>query len=412
MKVLNVITRLNIGGAAQHAILLTKSLNRQEWTSVLVTGKVDPHEGDMTERAYAEHLDPIVISTLRNGSGVVADAISFVRLYRLFRRQQPTIVHLHLLKARLLGGIAARLAGVPIITETFHGTLFAGYFHPTVSRALVWLERMLARQMSAVIAVSDEVARDVIRMKVAEPNKVRVIPLGLELDRLREATSGRGRLRAELSLPDHTLLVGTVGRLVPIKGIDHFISAMARLALIVPQAQFVIVGDGSERSRLEDQVAKAGLLGRVAFTGWRGNVETIYPDLDVVVLASLNEGTPVSLIEAMAAGCPVVATRVGGVPDVVEHEVTGLLVPPRDPEALADAVLRLLRNPDERRRMGTAARARVYPRFAAARLAADMEALYRELLARKNLQRHQRGRPPLAPAQIALASEPPKRASL
>ncbi len=399
IRVLNVITRLNIGGAAQHVILLTKCLNGQEWASTLVTGQVDPHEGDMTELAYAEHLDPIVLSTLRNGAGPVADVISFVRLYRLFRRERPTVVHLHLLKARFLGGIAARLAGVPLITETFHGTLFADYFHPIVARVLIGLERLLARQMSAVIAVSDEVAHEVIRVKVAGPDKVRVIPLGLDLDRFVEAAHRRGILRTELGLSDHAPLVGTVGRLVPIKGVRDFITAVARLVHAVPEAHFVIIGDGSERSRLEDQVTKAGLRSRVSFLGWRRDLERIYPDLDVVVLASLHEGTPVSLIEAMAAGRPVVATRVGGVPDVVQNDVTGLLIPSRNPEALANAVLRLLTNMNERRRMGMTAQARVYPRFTASRLAVDMEALYRELLAQKNLTSPQVARPPVDLAQ-------------
>ncbi len=385
VKVLRVITRLNIGGPAQHAILLTKHLNGQQWASTLVTGQIDRQEGDMIDLAYAKGLEPLVITTLRNGAGPAADLISLVRLYRLFRRERPAIVHLHLFKARLLGGIAARLAGVPLVAETFHGTLFSGYYRPIVSRLLVAVERLLARLMNAVIAVSDEVASEIHGLNVADPEKVHVIPLGLDLDRFAQAAETSRILHEELGVSHRTLLVGTVGRLVPIKGLRYFIAAAAQVSRLVPEVRFVIIGDGPERAALERQVSQEGLDDRVFFLGWRRDVQRLYPDLDVVVLASLHEGTPVAIIEAMAAGRSVVATRVGGVPDVVQDGVTGLLVPPEDPGAIGDAVVRLLRSPDERRRLGLEARRHVHPRFTATRLAADMDALYNRMLGRTDL---------------------------
>ncbi len=374
VKVFCVITRLNIGGSAQHVILVAHHLNGPRWACSLVTGRVDAHEGDMMDLAYVRRVEPVVISTLRNGAGPTADLASLFRLYRLFRRERPAIVDLHLFKARLLGGIAARLAGVPVVVETFHGTQFAGYYRPVASWVLLWIERLLARLMDAVVVVSDEVGRELIRQKVIHPRKVHVIPLGLELNRFMQTP--RGMLQRELGMPESVPLVGLVGRLVPIKGVRYFIAAAARVALALPQARFVVIGDGPERDALERQSRHAGLGDRLIFLGWRRDVEWLYPDLDVVVLSSLNEGTPVSIIEAMAAGRPVVATQVGGIPDLIQDGVTGLLVPPRDSAAIATAVVRLLRDAGERQRLGAAARRAVTPRFTAARMARDMDTLY------------------------------------
>ena len=384
-KVVRVITRLNIGGPAQHAVLLTAHLGRHGWTSRLLAGRADPHEGDMSDLAAAHEVPLVVVPTLRNGAGPLADIAAFIWLYRYFRRERPDVVHLHLLKARLLGGLAARLARVPLVVETFHGALFADYYRPSVSRFLAWLERGLARLMDGVVAVSDAVADELRRLRVTPDEKITVIPLGLNLEPFLEAAFAPGVLRRQLGVGDEVPLIGVVGRLVPIKGLQYFVEAAAEMASRLAQVRFVIVGDGSERPALERQVSRAALGGQVHFVGWRRDLERVYPDLDVVMLTSLNEGTPVSLIEAMAAGRAVVATRVGGVPDVVQDGLTGLLVSPRDAHALAEATLSLLQDPETRRRMGEAARRAVFPRFAAERLARDMDAYYRTWLGRRGI---------------------------
>ncbi|MGH2395796.1 MAG: glycosyltransferase family 4 protein [bacterium] len=379
VKVCRVITRLNIGGPAQHVVLLVRRIDTNGWSSTLVAGLVDPHEGDMLDLAYASGLRPVVIPTLRNGANLAGDLASFVHLYRLFRRTRPDIVHLHLFKARLLGGLAARLAGVPLVAETFHGTLFEEYFSPPIRWVVVVIERLLARSMHAIVAISEQVARELVDLRVATRDKLTVIPLGLDLSRFSEPARP-ATLRVELSIAEHVPLVGMVGRLVPIKGVSFFIAAAKQIVQQIPNAHFVVIGDGPDRLRLERQVDEAGLRDHVRFLGWRKDLERLYPDLDVVVLSSMNEGTPVAIIEAMAAGRPVVASCVGGVPDVIEDGVTGLLVPSKDPAALASAVVWLVTHAEARRRMGKAAREAVLPRFAAERLAADVEAFYRRLL--------------------------------
>jgi glycosyltransferase involved in cell wall biosynthesis len=379
-RVLRVITRLNIGGPAQHVILLTAALRRIGWETALITGRVDPDEGDMGDLAGRVGVEPVVIDSMRNGAGPLADLRTLLSLYRLFRRERPALVHLHLLKARLLGGLAARWAGVPVVVETFHGTLLAGYYSAPMTRMLAWLERWLARRMDAVVAVSPAVARELAAARIASDARVHVIPLGLDLERLR-AGAARPTLRRTLGLGADAPLVGTVGRLVPIKGMDAFIDAAAQIRRSLPAAHFVIVGDGALRAGLERRARDGGLGGQVHFLGWRRDLEELYPDLDLIMLTSLNEGTPVSIIEAMAAGRAVVATRVGGVLDVVEEGVTGVLAPPRDPGALAAAAVALLADPERRRRMGEAARSAVSSRFSVAGLAEQMDTLYRGLLA-------------------------------
>ena len=195
----------------------------------------------------------------------------------------------------------------------------------------------------------------------------------------------RGSLRAELGIPPETPVVAIVARLVPIKAHEVFLRAARLVCAVLPSTQFLVVGDGERREALERLTAELGLGASVRFLGWRRDLERIYADAWVVALSSRNEGSPVSLIEAMAAERPVVATRVGGVPDLVDDGVTGCLVPPDDPGALAEALVALLQDPERRQVLGKAARERVIPAFAAGRLVADVDALYRELLRAKGV---------------------------
>jgi glycosyltransferase involved in cell wall biosynthesis len=220
---------------------------------------------------------------------------------------------------------------------------------------------------------------------VAEAKKIRVIPLGLDLEPFLASAKHSGALRRTLGMNDWDPLVGIVGRIFPIKNHRLFLEAAARVAAELEGVRFLIVGDGVLRSAMEDYARALDIAHRVVFTGWRRDLPAIYPDLDVLVVSSDNEGTPVSAIEAMAAGCPVVATRVGGLPDLIEDGETGCLVPPRDPAALAAGILRLLCDRATAHRMGEAAQVVVAERFAVKRLCRDVEALYGELLPQKEL---------------------------
>jgi glycosyltransferase involved in cell wall biosynthesis len=390
VKIIRIIARLNIGGPAIHTILLTAGLNNERFESMLVTGVEGEYEGNMFDLAAAKGVKPIIIPQLKRNIDPIGGLITLFKLYRLMRRQKPHVVHTHTATAGLLGRLAAKLAGVPVILHTFHGHVLRGYFGPLRSKALVWIERFLARLSDRIVTVSEGQRQELAGYGVAPLEKITVVPLGFELESLLACESHRGELRRELGLADGDKLVGIVARLVPIKNHRLFLQAAQVVVETMPQARFLVVGDGELREELEAYAHDLGLEGGVLFTGWRRDLPRLYADLDVVALTSINEGTPVSLIEAMAAGVPVVATAVGSVPDVVVEGETGYLVKDGDVKGMAKAIIELLRDPEKAKEMGIAGREAVYPRFAAHTLIANVEGLYAELLRQKNINLDER----------------------
>jgi glycosyltransferase involved in cell wall biosynthesis len=271
------------------------------------------------------------------------------------------------------------------VVHTFHGHTFHSYFGPLKTRLFITIETALARLTDRIIAVGAAQRQDIVSYGVAPAEKIEVIPLGLPIEEMLHAEERRGQLRADLNVHGSERLVGIVARLVPIKAHEVFFEAAALVRNEEPNTRFVVVGDGDRRAELQDLTRTLGLDGATHFLGWRKDMATVYADLDVVALSSNNEGSPVALIEALAAARPVVSTNVGGVKGVVDNARTGLLVPPRDPRALADSILRLLRNPDEAAAFGAAGRASVYPRHSAGRLVDDVERLYLDLAREKGL---------------------------
>ncbi len=381
IRVMRVIARLNIGGPAIHTILLTGGLDPARFESTLVTGVEAVYEGNMLDLAAQKGVQPLVIPQLGREVNPLRDWVTLMKLYRLFRDQRPHIVHTHTAKAGTVGRLAARLAGVPIVVHTFHGHVFHDYFGPLQTRVFIGTERFLAALSDRIVTVSEGQRQELADYGVASLDKIAVVPLGFELDAFLNCESLRGQLRRELGISKEMALVGIVARLTPIKNHRLFLDA-ARLVVEAGQAaMFLVVGDGELRAELEAYVAELGLAERVIFTGWRRDLPRIYADLDVVALSSLSEGTPVSLIEAMAAARPVVATRVGGVSDVVLDKKSGYLVQSKDGGGLARGILDLLRAPDRAREMGLAGRAAVHPKYASETLLANIEKLYLELLA-------------------------------
>lgn len=377
IRVMRVIARLNVGGPAVHVILLAERLGPPRFASTLVCGQIGPHEGDMSYLARARGVQPVVIPQLGRELSPLRDTITLWRLWRLMRAARPHVVHTHTAKAGFVGRVAARLAGVPAVVHTFHGHVFHGYFSPAKTRLFIALERFCARLSSRVLTVSERLKDELVAYGIAPAEKISVVPLGLDLAPFAETPRGAGQLRRELGLSRDAPLVGIVGRLAPIKNHRLFLEAAAQ---IEPGAHVAIVGDGELRADLEAQAAALGLADRAHFLGWRRDLPAIYSDLDALVIASDNEGTPVSLIEAMAAGAPVVSTAVGGAPDLIDDGRTGLLVPPGDAPTLAAAINRLLHDPAGARSLAEAARPLALARFGIDRLAADLSALYADLL--------------------------------
>jgi glycosyltransferase involved in cell wall biosynthesis len=387
IKILRIIARLNIGGAAIHVVNLTAGLDPARFEQLLIVGTESPGEGSMLDYAFSRGVKPLVIPEIFNAFSLsYRDAKALTSLYLLIRRHRPHIVDTHTARAGFLGRLAARLAGVPVIVHTYHGHVLHGYYGPAKSWLLRGMEQSLAHITDRIITVSDRVKDELVAYGVASAEQISVIPLGFDLESFLNAHAHRGTFRRELALDDDIKLVGIVGRIFPIKNHGLFLTAAARIAASERAIRFVIVGDGVLRPALEQQARELGIADRVLFTGWRRDLPRIYADLDTLVVSSDNEGTPVSAIEAMASNCPVVATCVGGLPDLIANGETGLLVPPRNAEELSGAVLRLLHNPETARNMSRKASAMARERFSVRRLITDMDHLYMRLLEEKAIR--------------------------
>jgi glycosyltransferase involved in cell wall biosynthesis len=375
---------LNIGGPAIHAILLTTALDDgAPFKSTLVAGTTAPHEGDMLDVARARAVRPILLPALSREVSPLDDLVSLARMIQLVRHVRPDIVHTHMAKAGTVGRLAAHICGVPLIVHTYHGHVFHGYFSPARTRVFITIERALGLATDRIIVVGDGQRDEIASYGVAPLRKLESIRLGLELGPFLNAEHVRGHFRRELAISAETPLIGIVARLVPIKAHEVFFEAAVHILALEPAARFIVVGDGERRAELEGLVDRSGIHQAVTFVGWRRDMDAVYADLDVVALSSLNEGSPVALIEALAAARPVVSTAVGGVPEVVIDAETGLTVPSSNPRAMAEAILRLLRDRGLGARLATAGRRHVYPRYDSSRLVDDVKELYlRELTVR------------------------------
>jgi len=280
-------------------------------------------------------------------------------------------------KAGFVGRLAARsLRREPATVHTFHGHVLEGYFSASMQRSVLALERRLARNTDVIVAISPQVRDSLLELEVGHEDQYRLIPLGFDLEAHLAVSEPSGALRGRLGLGPDVPLVGVVGRLAPIKDVATLFEAVARL----PDVHVAVLGDGESREALEIRSAELGIGPRTHFLGWWMDIPAAMSDIDLVALSSLNEGTPVALIEALACSRPVVASAVGGVPFIVEHGRTGLLCPPRDPVVLAQAMDRVLSDRTLSERMGLAGRHDVATRFRKERLLSDIRKLYQSLV--------------------------------
>lgn len=344
VRVMRIIARLNVGGPSIHVSKLSSGLPADKYETILVTGVISPNEGDMSYMARDAGVEPIIIPTMQREISVLSDIKSVLHLYKLMRKHKPTVVHTHTFKAGAVGRVAAKLAGVPVVVHTFHGHVFHGYWGALISKGIVVVEQILSRLSTAILTVSEKVKTDLLHYKIAAPSKISVLPLGLDLERFKANAQFKGELRQELGVAADCSLIGIVGRLVPIKNHHLFLDAAKNAVAAGFDGKFLIVGGGELEETLNAYAQQLGIADQLIFMGWRQDLPRIYADLDVLVLSSNNEGTPVSIIEAMAASVPVVATDVGGVGDLVQNGQTGYLVPSQDPVALANAMLTALQD--------------------------------------------------------------------
>jgi glycosyltransferase involved in cell wall biosynthesis len=385
IKVLRVIARLNVGGPALHVAYLTEGLADRGYETTLVAGTIARGEESMASVAEGRGARIETLEDLHRNISPLRDARAILRLARLIRRERPTILHTHTAKAGAVGRIAALLAGdarPPIVVHTFHGHVLRGYFSPLTTLGFRTLERWLAKITTSLVAVSPEVRDDLVRLGVAPASKFSVVRLGIELaERTGGDDASRRETRRLLGLDPDAFVVGWVGRMTAVKRTDDVVRALRGLIDLDVPTQLLLVGDGPDREHLERYARELGLVKRCLFLGYQDDVARFYNAIDALVLPSVNEGTPVSVIEALAAGRPAVATRVGGVPDVIREGIDGFLVEVGDADGLAARLAELAADPERRAQMGSAGRERVLERYAVERLVDDVDRLYRSLLA-------------------------------
>ena len=391
MKILRIIARLNIGGPARNAVILSEGFP----DTVLVCGEVDNSEGDMMYLAREKSIKPIIVEELGRELSWKDDWAAFWKIYEIIRREKPDIIHTHTAKAGALGRLAGmfynlvNLAGCPVsqparltrckLVHTFHGHVFSGYFGKFKTVFFIWIERFLGFFTDKIITVSENLKRELVeKFKIASEEKISVIELGFELEELFKLAPKESA---------ETVNIGIVGRLVLIKNHKMILDSVYMLKDSICsndiRVKLVIAGDGEMRSDLEKYAERLGICDMVEFRGWVKDLKAIYEGLDIVALTSLNEGTPVSLIEAMASARPVVATRVGGVPDIVQDGKSGYLVGSGDKEGFSQKLMDLIKDSEKRKKFGEYGRNIVKNRFSKERLIKDAGRLYNGTLQKK-----------------------------
>ena len=427
IKVLRIIARLNIGGPAVHSILLSRHLNNDKFDSLLVTGLIGKSEGDMMYLAEKNNVKPILIKELGREISWKDDIIAFYKILRLIIKEKPDIIHTHTAKAGTLGRMAGIIYNIlyplfhppldlpfipsfrrrgrggrkgerrgVLLVHTFHGHVFHSYFKTFKTRLFIFIESVLARFTNRIVVISERQIREISdKLNIKSNNKFELIPLGLNLSPFYEIEKNKGTFKKELNLDTNAKLIGIIGRLVPVKNHRMFLDAVKiyKERGDDRSVKFVIIGDGELREELVNYSIKADITEDVIFTGWRKDLENVYSDLDIVVMTSLNEGTPVSIIEAFASGKPVIAADVGGVRDLFTEKsevrsqksevrlyCEGILINSNDSDSLVEGIRFLLNNPEMARDMGRMGRIVIKERFDIGRLARDMEGMYEKLI--------------------------------
>ncbi|MEO8788298.1 MAG: glycosyltransferase [Chitinophagaceae bacterium] len=392
-RILRILNRLIIGGPSLNASYLTKYM-ASDWETKLVIGGKDDHEQDATHLTERLGIEPVVVPEMLRSINFKADRAAYNQVKKIIQEFKPDVVHTHAAKSGAIGRLAAHACKVPVIVHTFHGHVFHSYFGRVKSNAFVQIERYLAKKSSGIIAISDIQKHELAdTYRICKPEKIEVIPLGFDLDHFSsDSDRKRQSFRTRYGIQENEVAIGIVGRIVPVKNHALFVAAAAKMVKeSMYPLRFIIVGDGDMRPDMEEKFRQANIPYayfpenpqpvQAICTSWLTATDEVFAGLDIVALTSHNEGTPVSLIEAQAAGRPVVSTNVGGVADVVADGVTGYVVPPGDVNAFAQALLRLADGKLLRKAFGKSGQIAVKNHYSYQRLVADMDGYYRHLLA-------------------------------
>jgi glycosyltransferase involved in cell wall biosynthesis len=387
IKILHIITRLDMGGSAQNTLQTCRKLSGK-YETILVHGP--SYESRMTalekqiiedgvKEGRAQGVKVIALPSLVRSIRPVKDSKALFSLVWLIFKEKPDIVHTHSSKAGILGRLAAKIAGVPFIVHTPHGHVFYGHFGIFASKIFLWVEKIFAKFTDRMVALTNGEKNDYIKLSVCPPEKLIKIHSGVNLKQFMQANGNRAGKKRSLGLSQNGTVIGFVGWLLPIKGPAYLLKAMEHIWPDYPNVFLVMVGKGELDVDLRAQALKMNANGKVKFLGWRENIHEIMPIFDLLVLPSLNEGMGRVLVEAMAVGKPVVASEVGGIPDLVKHGETGYLVRPADEKALANGIKKLLNDPEGAKQMGQ--RGKEYCRqFSLEAMIEKLDDLYSDLI--------------------------------
>ncbi len=388
-KVVHIITRLDRGGSAQNTILTALGHDRSHFEPVVITGEAGRWDAQGGHTATIDNLRLLekeriryhTVASLVRHISPRSDLAALWNLVLLLRQERPHIVHTHTSKAGVLGRVAAWIAGIPVIVHTPHGHVFYGHFSAVPSWIFLQLERAFAWKTDRLIGLTAAEKREHLERGVGQADRFAVVPSGIDLNRFRKARANGKIIPDWFDCPSHARVIGSVGWLTDIKGHRFLIDAVALLRQAYHNLHLVIIGTGDQRDALVRQAEQAEISHAVHLLGHREDIEICLAGLDCFVLPSRNEGMGRALIEAMAAGLPVVASRVGGIPSLIEDGKNGLLVPAGDSLALAGALRRLLDNPTWSHELGTHAMYSIGTSYGIPAMVEAIEATYREATA-------------------------------
>lgn len=396
-RVLRILNRFNVGGPVYNVTYLSRYME-PEFETLLAGGNAGENEESSLYILEQNGIKPVLLDEMQRSLSALGDVRSYQRIRELIREFRPHIVHTHASKAGAVGRMAAFHEKVPVVVHTFHGHVFHSYFGKTRTTVFKQIERYLARRSDRIVAISDKLKQELVyEHGITTDEKVSVVPLGFDLEPFtRDREARRKAFRQAWNIAEDTLLVGLVGRMVPVK--NHRLLTEAAAALknkTGRNVQYLLVGDGESRNAIISDIQQSGLSYTYkqpavpgtdfVLTSWQQNTPDIYAALDITVLCSFNEGTPVSLIEAQAAGIPVLSTRVGGIENVVREGSSALLTTTDTAEFTA-ALEKMLTDNELRSRMAGAGRDFAMQHFHYTRLVDDMRQLYYELLRKKGLE--------------------------
>lgn len=384
IRVLRIINRFNIGGPTYNAVFLSRYLS-DDFETLLVGGLPEDGESDSLHIAAEYNVEPLLIHEMKREPSLNSDRQAYKRIQQIIEDFQPHIVHTHAAKAGALGRRAAKKMKVPIIVHTFHGHIFHSYFGKLKTTIFKYIERSLAKNSTGIVAISDIQKQELSGIhRICPPDKISVINLGFDLEKFHEnREEKRKRTREEFAISDDEVAVAIIGRLAPVKNHSMFLDVVEGVARSTKKkVRFFIVGDGTERTAIEQRIASMQLSDRirVEMTSWIKDISAFNPGMDIICLTSLNEGTPVSLIEAQASGVSVVSTDVGGVRDILLEGETGFVTPLNDVEMFTEKLVELVEDEKKREKMSQNGWNFVEAKFSYKTLVSNMENYYRELL--------------------------------